>query len=134
MGIGGNHQLYNVLGGSNKLSVGFFIAELDLLSIMQKMHNLKIFQYGSNIPIIDVDNNQLIDTDLPTISDYNSPISSSDFRKVSISGSEVSSDSSTHSEPLHPSIPVEKREMKMPDHWTTYELLKEHVINDDTLF
>ncbi|YP_008992296.1 hypothetical protein Salmi_Mp030 (mitochondrion) [Salvia miltiorrhiza] len=151
MGIGGNHQLYNVLGGSNKLSVGFFIAELDLLSIMQKMHNLKIFQYGSNIPIIDVDNNQLIDTDLPTISDYNSPISSSDFIKVSISGSEVSSGSSTHSEPLHPSIPVEietlhstivhkmeffleEREIQMPDHWSTYELLKEHVINNEALF
>lgn len=66
MGIGGNHQLYNVLG---ELSVGFFIAELDLLSIMQKMHNLKIFQYGSNIPIIDVDNNQLIDTDKKTDSE-----------------------------------------------------------------
>jgi hypothetical protein len=114
---------------------------------MQKMRDLRIFQYGSNIPIMDVDNNKLIETDLPTISDYNSPISSSDFIKVSISGS----GSSTHSEPLHPYIPVEietlhstivhkveffleEREIQMPDHWSTYELLKEHVINNELFY
>lgn len=116
--------------------------------------NLKIFQYGSNIPVIDVENNQLINTaDVPTISDSTSPISSSDFLTISISGSdsEVSSGSSTHSEPLHPSLPVEietlhstlvnkmeffleERQIQIPPQWSTYELIKEHVINDETLF
>lgn len=119
-------------------------------------HKLSVFQYGSNFPLIDPDNNSLIDMDnqdFPPIDD--SSFSSSDYIQISISGSgsELSSVSSTHSDPsdssidsveslasLHSTIVAKMdvffkdRGMIIPDDWSTYEILKQLVINDETLF
>lgn len=104
---------------------------------------LEIFEYGSNLnPIDPIDENSY---------------SSSHFLQISIagSGSELSSVSSTHSftsnsmesvsngetlASLHSTIVkkiemlFEQREIRIPDGWSTYEILEQLVVNDDNLF
>lgn len=98
----------------------------------------QIFEYGSNFTPIDENS-----------------YSSSHFLQISISGSELSSVSSTHPSPsnsmdsvsngetlasLHSTIVkkmdmlFKQREIIVPDGWSTYEILEQLVVNDDNLF
>lgn len=114
---------------------------MELLQAMKR--KFESFEYGSNLnPIDPIDENSY---------------SSSHFLQISISGSgsELSSVSSPPSSPsnsmesvsngetlasMHSTIVkkinllLEQREIRIPDSWSTYEILEQLVVNDDNLF